>query len=241
MFGKNILRKADASSGSTLSVKEVFHTLQGEGPFAGAPCIFVRLAGCNLRCYFCDTDFEGEGVRVVEANKLVNEVTNAWPHAPQAGALVVISGGEPLRQNIGFFCDRLIELGYKVQLETAGTIWPAFSLPLSVHIVCSPKTGGINPHVLERCRDWKYIVGVGDAIDERGLPSSNTQDRSGKAQRLARGAGTTWLQPRYEYHDNDITKPNDVQNTANLQFAAWLCLQHGYRLSMQQHKVLGLP
>lgn len=241
MFGKNVLRKADPTDGGSLSVKEVFHTLQGEGPFAGAPAVFVRLAGCNLRCHFCDTDFEGEGVRTVDAESLVSLVTNLWPHQPRKGLLVVITGGEPLRQNIGYFCDLLLDLGYMVQVETAGTIWPLHSLSSFVHLVCSPKTGGLNPIVRDRCQHWKYIVGVGDELDEHGLPMSNTQVLGGKLQRLGRGDGTVWIQPRYEYHNNDIKLPHDAVNRRNVEFAKWICLNYGHRLSLQQHKILDLP
>jgi len=58
MFGTNPLSKPIESDGLYLEVQDIFSTIQGEGPFAGKPAVFLRLAGCNLRCFFCDTDFE---------------------------------------------------------------------------------------------------------------------------------------------------------------------------------------
>ena len=58
MFGGNVARKQVLDDGQQLWVQEVFYTLQGEGPWTGHPSIFVRLAGCNLKCFWCDTDFE---------------------------------------------------------------------------------------------------------------------------------------------------------------------------------------
>ena len=58
MFGTNPSRKQVLDDGQELWVQEVFYTLQGEGPFSGQPALFIRLAGCNLRCFWCDTEFE---------------------------------------------------------------------------------------------------------------------------------------------------------------------------------------
>ena len=58
MFGKNPIRPPEKGDGSILFVQEIFPTLQGEGPLAGVPAVFLRLGGCNLACSFCDTEFE---------------------------------------------------------------------------------------------------------------------------------------------------------------------------------------
>jgi 7-carboxy-7-deazaguanine synthase len=58
MFGKNIVISQYIEPSGALKIVDLFYTIQGEGPYNGMPSVFVRLAGCNLRCYFCDTNFE---------------------------------------------------------------------------------------------------------------------------------------------------------------------------------------
>lgn len=238
MFGTNPLRRPIVSNGMELSIVETFHTIQGEGPLAGLPATFVRLAGCNLRCHFCDTDFESN-TRLMDINALLLLISPK--ESPMAERrLVVITGGEPLRQEIGPFCDELLCRGHAVQVETAGTVWPSLGLPEAVDIVCSPKTGHVHPEVYRRCRDWKYIVGSGDhPVDLRGLPTAPTQERNGRPQHLAKGEGQVWLQPRFDYIDG--MEPDVAANERNVQRARDLCLIFGHRLSLQIHKMIGLP
>ena len=118
MFGKNetepLLKDHD---GLSLDVVEVFPTIQGEGPFAGRPATFIRLAGCHLKCSFCDTDFTSNRalVTVFELGARVEKHRHG---------LVVLTGGEPMRQNIVPLCEALVAGGYTVQIETAGSFWP---------------------------------------------------------------------------------------------------------------------
>lgn len=253
MFGENPLRKADLSDGSSLTVHSVFGTIQGEGPFSGKPAVFVRLAGCNLACFFCDTEFEN-GARQVPVEELVDSVRLAANR--MTCGLVVITGGEPMRQPITGFVSTLLLIGYRVQIETAGTLWPAlFEVPCNhpelgknLTIVCSPKTGKVHASVVEHCRDWKYIVSTSDILTEDGLPSSSTQ-REGMRQRiftpeLTRN-NTIWLQPREEYllsRGGYAGRASDREATLrNMQLAGELAMKYGYRLTLQTHKLLGLP
>src|SRR5947209_18305672 len=94
------------------TVKEIFHTLQGEGANAGRPAVFCRFAGCNLWtgreadratavCDFCDTDFVGvsrDGGKFASASELADAVASRWPNVPGGRRLVVCTGGEPLLQ-----------------------------------------------------------------------------------------------------------------------------------------------
>lgn len=223
MFGKNPIRKPLKGDGSRLEVKSIFPTLQGEGPFVGQPAVFIRLGGCNLACNFCDTDFEDFhdmelSAVLAEAKKL------AVGGEGRVRQLVVITGGEPLRQDIAPLCNALIEDGFTVQIETNGTLWR--ELPEAVHVVCSPKytNGGyhaIRPDLLKRVAAFKFIV---------SKQHDGYQHVPDVGQRL--------------YHTPVYVQPMDEQdetrNKENTEHALALCQQYGYNLSLQTHKMLGI-
>ena len=113
-----------------MKVNEIFYSLQGEGHYTGTPAVFVRFAGCNLRCWFCDTDFE-KGVEMSE-----DEIVEAVLQYPTR--YVVITGGEPTLQITASLCDKLHAHGLYLMMETNGTR----SLPEGCQvdwITCSPK------------------------------------------------------------------------------------------------------
>lgn len=96
-------------------ITEIFHSIQGESTFAGLPCVFVRLTGCNLRCRWCDTAYAFHGGRKMEPKEILAEVR---AHGEK---LVEITGGEPLLQReIIPFTKTLLNEGYTVLLETSG-------------------------------------------------------------------------------------------------------------------------
>jgi len=133
------------------SVKEIFYTLQGEGANAGTPAVFLRFAGCNLWtgreadranavCDFCDTDFVGTegpgGGKFAAAAALADAVEKAWPGREGRHRFVVCTGGEPLLQLDRAAVDALHARGFRVAIETNGTIAP----PAGIDWVCvSPK------------------------------------------------------------------------------------------------------
>ncbi|MFZ4541445.1 MAG: 7-carboxy-7-deazaguanine synthase QueE [Rickettsiales bacterium] len=218
MFGKNPKRPPETGDGSTLKVVEIFPTLQGEGPFVGQPSVFLRLGGCNLACDFCDTEFEQ-----FEEMPVPSIFASIMEKAGSTHDLIVITGGEPLRQNITPLCDALLTAGYRVQIETNGTLWRP--LPKGVNIVCSPKvTDGryhaLRPDLLERVDALKFIVSA-TATDYRDI---------GK---VGQGPETPiYVQPMDEY--------DPIKNAANIAHALGLAQTNGYRLSLQMHKLLGI-
>jgi organic radical activating enzyme len=117
MFGTNPLRRVVVGAGDELDVQAVFGTIQGEGPLAGSPSVFVRLWGCNLRCHFCDTDFESSTWR-----PSLDELFARIKAQDVCADLIVLTGGEPLRQPIGKFIERALDSSWRVQIETAGTV-----------------------------------------------------------------------------------------------------------------------
>ena len=100
----------------TLKVNEIFYSIQGESSFAGRPCVFIRLTGCNLRCSYCDTRYAYEQGEDLEIDVIVSQVSS------YQCLLVEVTGGEPLIQKeTPSLIEKLLEEGYEVLLETNGT------------------------------------------------------------------------------------------------------------------------
>lgn len=126
-------------------VNEIFYSLQGEGALTGTPAVFLRFSGCNLRCPFCDTDFEQ--ATSISAKEIVAKVT-CFP-----SKVVIATGGEPLLQLDKELVEQLTDAGMRVHVETNGTIPSPSSL---IHwITCSPKEGAkikIDPAVVDELK-----------------------------------------------------------------------------------------
>ncbi len=105
-----------------MQITEIFRSIQGESSFAGLPCIFVRLTGCNLRCAWCDSEYSFAGGRRMSADEVISEVRRLAPPGSAAGELVEITGGEPLLQEreVAPLMERLLAEGFQVLLETSG-------------------------------------------------------------------------------------------------------------------------
>jgi 7-carboxy-7-deazaguanine synthase len=237
MFGDNPIRKVTYDP-TKLALEEVFYTLQGEGPYAGRPALFIRLAGCNLACTFCDTEFETKASSEPHWHQALERCME-FPRKQRE--FVVLTGGEPLRQNATWLVQELLNTGTKlVQVETAGTLWqPELYKAIAlgqVELVCSPKTKHINADVALWCHNYKYIIKAGEVDPVDGLPNMGTQrGNAGTEQRIYRPTTPVdiiWLSPCDEY--------DPVKNKANQDLARDLCLQHGYRLSLQTHKIVGV-
>ena len=256
MFGQNPIRKIDhAPDDGRLAVQEVFYTIQGEGPYAGRPAIFIRLAGCHLACTFCDTEFESginNRLTPTETARMALLALPRWRRADSGGRpIVVMTGGEPLRQKTGLLVQQLLELGFThIQYETAGNLWDESLTPFlqepapRVSLVVSPKTAHVHAMIYRYAKHWKYIVREGDADQDDGLPIRPTQKNQPRVVRLFRpwdvhetaktqfGPSTIWISP-CDAHEA-------AQNAANMRHAVGLCLMFGYRLSLQTHKIIGV-
>ncbi len=100
-----------------LKVNEIFYSIQGESSYAGLPCVFVRLTGCNLRCSYCDTRYAYEEGKDLEIGEIIDRVTS------YRRRLIEITGGEPLIQKeTPDLTYQLLEKGFEVLLETNGSI-----------------------------------------------------------------------------------------------------------------------
>jgi 7-carboxy-7-deazaguanine synthase len=122
-------------------ISEIFHSIQGESTYAGLPCVFVRLTGCNLRCTWCDTAYAFHGGTQMSIDQVLAQVTRlagrsgadqASTTSPQTTSLVELTGGEPLLQPETVpLSERLIAAGYTVLIETSGERWVG-ALPRAV-------------------------------------------------------------------------------------------------------------
>jgi 7-carboxy-7-deazaguanine synthase len=208
------------------AVKEIFYTLQGEGANTGRAAVFCRFAGCNLwsgreqdrheaTCQFCDTDFVGTngpgGGRFASAGALAAAVASAWPPAEPGRRFVVCTGGEPLLQLDSALLQALQDRDFEVAVETNGTLPP----PPGINWLCvSPKAG------------TKLVITSGDEIK---LVFPQVGAAPEEFEQL--GFRHFFLQPM-----------DGPEREANTSAALQYCLAHPrWRLSLQTHKLLGIP
>jgi len=208
------------------AIKEIFYTLQGEGANTGRAAVFCRFAGCNLwtgrehdrgnaSCQFCDTDFVGTngpgGGSFTTAEALSAAVAAAWPASDAGRRFVVCTGGEPLLQLDVPLLRALHEAGFEVAVETNGTL-PV--LPGVDWVCVSPKAGS------------ELQVRTGDEI-KLVFPQAGAEPE--RFERMS--------------FRNFFLQPMDgPQREANTEAALRYCLAHPrWRLSLQTHKLLGIP
>ncbi len=218
MFGQNPKRPAIFNDGTSLEIKSIFKTIQGEGSFIGMPAVFIRLGGCNLACNFCDTDFEDFNMLTI--NNIIEEVEKLTINIK----LVVITGGEPFRQPIELLCYKLVDLDYMVQIETNGTLYR--NLPDKVHIVCSPKAGKngyalLRDDLLSHINALKFLVA-------KNIPKYSNIPEVGQSKYNI----PVFIQP--------MDQNNLLLNKENERLAIDLAIKYGHRLSLQTHKILGI-
>lgn len=223
MFGDNPILPPKKSDGFKLDVQEIFATFQGEGIFTGFPAVFIRLGGCNLACKFCDTEFDSYQEMVL--SEVIDKTLKlSDQNQKRIYNLIVITGGEPLRQNIIPLCEELLKLNFKVQIETNGTLFQ--DLPKQVDIVCSPKNVSgkyqmIRGDLLPKISAFKFLISANNKnysdISEIGQNQNQTP---------------VYLQPIDEY--------NEEKNRQNRILTIELARKYGYRLSLQTHKFWGI-
>ena len=208
------------------TVKEIYYTIQGEGAQAGRAAVFLRFSGCNLWsgreedraaaiCNFCDTDFLGVdgpgGGKFETSRELACAVKAKWPDELRGDPLVVCTGGEPLLQLDADLVEELHAHGLAVAVETNGTLPP----PLGIDWLCvSPKAG---THLVVTSGDELKLVHPQPGLDPETFLTLNFRH--------------FFLQP--------MDGPDEALNR---QLVAQYCLEHPqWRVSLQMHKILGLP
>jgi 7-carboxy-7-deazaguanine synthase (Cx14CxxC type) len=206
------------------SVKEIFYTLQGEGANAGRAAIFCRFAGCNLwsgreqdrataHCLFCDTDFVGTDGPGGGRFATASDLAHACCAAtgPAGASLVVLTGGEPMLQVDAALIDALHGEGFEIAIETNGTL----PVPDAIDWICvSPKAGA---ELEQRTGHELKLVFPQDGLPPEAIESLVFTHR--------------FLQP--------MDGPERDRNTA---LAVAYCKAHPrWRLSLQSHKLIGIP
>lgn len=145
-----------------MRVNEIFYSIQGESTYAGQPCVFVRLTGCNLRCLYCDTRYAYDEGRHLSINEIIDRVTSY-----QCG-LVEITGGEPLiQEETPHLIYRLLEKGFEVLLETNGSldISPVDERCVKIVDIKCPSSGEEKKNDLENLQrlsgkdEIKFVIG----------------------------------------------------------------------------------
>ena len=208
------------------SIKEIYYTLQGEGAQAGRAAVFCRFAGCNLWtgreedradavCNFCDTDFVGTdgpgGGKFASVSELVDAVLTEWQGGKGSRPLIVCTGGEPLLQLDSELIERLHEWGFEIAIETNGTI----AVPSGIDWICvSPKA---NAELIQRTgNELKLVFPQPGAMPE--------------------------LFEQLDF-DHFFLQPMDgPERDENTRLAIDYCLKHpNWRLSLQTHKLIGIP
>ena len=209
------------------AVKEMFLTLQGEGVHAGRRAVFLRFAGCNLWsgreegrataiCQFCDTDFiglDGENGGRYDAEALALKVATLWGEG-SAHRYVVLTGGEPMLQVDDALVDALHSNGFEIAIESNGTI---VVHPRIDWVCISPKAGSV---VVQQCGNELKLV----------WPQAGTDIAALEAWKFDHFL----LQP--------MDSGNNITNQANRNAAIeQAMLRPKWRVSLQNHKLLGLP
>lgn len=196
-----------------LPIVEIFYSLQGEGGRAGEATVFIRVAGCNLACSFCDTDFRPR--REMAVAEVVAEAVaygSRW---------ACLTGGEPTLYDLSELCAALHVAGIQIQVETNGTCpRPEWGLD---HITVSPKEtegGRLDPWYLEHAAEFKYVVDDTEDV-ERALANPTAGYPGG---------------PRL------YLQPNALNPSATtLCIEAIKAHPERLRLSLQTHKYLNIP
>jgi|TARA_B110000902_G_scaffold258320_1_gene327893 7-carboxy-7-deazaguanine synthase len=207
------------------SVKEIYYTLQGEGFYTGRPSVFLRFTGCNLWsgkekdrkkaiCDWCDTNFIGnDGINGGKylGSEIVKIIKTLWPKKEQSKPYIVFTGGEPLIQLDNELIERVHKAGFEIGVETNGTMTP----PSGIDWICvSPKAR--SNFILKKGNELKVVFPQYEfnPLDHENLEFEHF-----------------FIQPMDGLNQKEnIRKSEDFV----LKYPRW-------KLSIQTHKILGIP
>ena len=200
---------------SFYKVNEIFHSIQGEGVYSGVPCDFIRMQGCDVGCSFCDTKYswDMEGGQTLTIGDIISKMSNA--------KMVVITGGEPLMQDLSKLTYELRLNGKYIALETSGCVGKPNLAAVFDWIVVSPKfhvvASRFNPEIIYHAHELKFLIGRERDIDyiEEFISTYPAPKAKISIQPISQTANGTKLALEY-------------------------CKQKNYRLSLQLQKYIGI-
>jgi len=217
---------------------EIYKSVQGESSFAGRPCIFVRLAGCNLRCSWCDSEYTFKGGYKLSEDEVVAGIEKLVPVK-----LIEFTGGEPLLQERELvpLMQRLLDSGYELMIETSGER-PLDRVPAAVHKIVDVKCPGSGEGGSFRLSNLEFLTNG----DEVKFVITNRSDYEFardfiRQHALEARAGSVLLSPAFS------KTPSTARSTENCildprELVEWM-LADGLdaRLSLQIHKYIWEP
>jgi 7-carboxy-7-deazaguanine synthase len=211
-----------------VKINDIYLTIQGEGSMTGTPMVLIRLQGCSVGCGFCDTKETWHLYEKHRVDCLSSALTSKelWCDAQVGDVLqaiasmgghkirwALITGGDPMEQDLTELTDGLHRLGYKVAMETSGTVTKPFPTDID-WVTLSPKRG-TTKFALGHANEVKFLIGnkrdVADAISA----SVDCNPATISLQPISEGQEATAL-------------------------CVSTCLSHGWRLSIQTHKLIGV-
>ena len=222
-----------------MQITEIYKSIQGESTYAGLPCVFVRLTGCNLRCSWCDSEYTFTGGHRRTSEEVIEEVEQLSP----GGGLVEITGGEPMLQERELIplMERMLAQGYTLMIETSGER-PLANVPKDVHKIVDVKCPGSGEGGTFRMENL-------DALTKRDEVKFVISDRNDyefardftREHRLDERAGSVLFSPAFK------KAPSLERSTSNCALdprllVEWM-LADGVpaRLSLQIHKYIWEP
>jgi 7-carboxy-7-deazaguanine synthase (Cx14CxxC type) len=207
------------------TVKEIYFTLQGEGYHTGRPAVFIRFTGCNLWtglewdrqsaiCDWCDTDFvgtDGPNGGKYSATEITNIISDLWPESQSSRPYIVCTGGEPLLQMDNTLIETIHDAGFEIGLETNGTILP----PQGIDWICvSPKSKA--DFILKKGNELKIV-----------FPQSGINPRQHE---------------NLEFEHFFIQPMDGEKQKENIKKSEEFVFKHPqWKLSLQTHKIIGIP
>jgi len=221
-----------------MQIIEIYRSIQGESSFAGLPCIFVRLAACNLRCSWCDSEYTFRGGRKLTSTEIEEEISRLSP-----SGLVEFTGGEPMLQvrELVPLMERLLAKGYTLLLETSGER-PLEQVPAPVHKIVDVKCPGSgeggsfrasNLKTLSHRDEIKFVLT--DRVDYEFARDFM------RSQGLEKAVNSVIFSPAF------LKNPSSERDTSNCQLdprllAEWILEDKlNVRLGLQIHKFIWEP